>query len=130
MNVLLDVLANLCYAVVTAVVPILSYYITKFLRAKFEKMMSEKDSQYFDRTMYEIFNLIETVVNSTTQTYVDALKSEGKFTKESQVEALNKTKGTVLSLLSTESKELIATLYGDIDKWIEVQIESTIKKLK
>lgn len=130
MEMLLDLLKELLFAVITAAVPIISYYITKFLKASFEKVMAEKDNQVFNKTLIEVHELIESVVTYTSQTYVDSLKAEGKFDKESQEVALNDTLETVKDLLSEESKEVLETLYQDVETWLLVQIESKVKKLK
>ena len=119
-------LRDFLYAIITAAVPVLTVYSVKFLKTHFDKAKIETEKSVVSDTINEALDLIITVVSSTSQTYVDSLKSSGEFTKESQVEAFNKTKSTILELLSTESKELLATLYTDIDTWLDVQIEAAV----
>jgi hypothetical protein len=74
--------------------------------------------------------VIRDAVDTTSQTYVDALKKAGNFTEESQKIAFSKTFETVKALLDEETKTLLETAYTDLDKWIEVQVESYIKAKK
>lgn len=69
-------------------------------------------------------------VKTVFQTYVDALKKEGKFDKESQILALTKAKDIALSQMTEDVKEFIQTNYGELDLWLTIQIEATINTLK
>lgn len=126
-NVLLK---DLLYAVITAAVPILTAFALKFLSKYFNKISVETDQLIISDTINESLDLIMKVVSSTSQTYVDSLKASGEFTKEAQKKAFNETKNTIMNLLSEESKELLATLYQDIDAWLTVQIESAVREQK
>lgn len=126
-NVLLQ---DLLYAVITAAVPILTAFALKFFSKYFNKISVETDQLIISDTINESLDLIMKVVSSTSQTYVDSLKASGEFTKEAQEKAFNETKDTIMNLLSEESKELLATLYQDIDAWLTVQIESAVRKQK
>lgn len=126
-NVLLK---DLLYAVITAAVPVLTVFVLKFLGKYFDKISVETDQLVISDTINETLDLIMKVVSSTSQTYVDSLKASGDFTKEAQEKAFNDTKNTIMNLLSEESKELLVTLYHDIDKWLTVQIESAVREQK
>lgn len=126
-NVLLK---DLLYAVITAAVPILTAFALKFFSKYFNKISLETDQLIISDTINESLDLIMKVVSSTSQTYVDSLKASGEFTKEAQKKAFNETKDTIMNLLSEESKELLATLYQDIDAWLTVQIESAVREQK
>ena len=69
-------------------------------------------------------------IKATYQTYVQALKESGDFDKEAQLAALEKAKYAALAQLSEDAKEYIRALYGDLDKWLETQIESRLYELK
>ena len=123
-------LRDILYAIITAAVPVVTVYFVKFLKTHFDKISVDTEDSIVSNTIDEALDLITKVVTSTSQTYVDALKSSGEFTKEAQAEAFNKTKTTILALLSTESKELLATLYSDLSTWLDVQIEAAVKNQK
>lgn len=123
-------LQDLLYAVITAAVPVITMYIVKFLKTIFSKVKVETDQTIVKNTIDEALEIVMKVVTSTSQTYVDSLKAEGKFDKEAQLVAFNNTKDTIKSLLSDEAKNLIATLYDDIDTWLTIQIESAVREQK
>lgn len=64
------------------------------------------------------------------QTYFDALKKEGRFDKDSQLAALNKAKEMALGQMTEDVKTFINKSYGDLDSWLNTQIEATIDTLK
>ena len=69
-------------------------------------------------------------VNATTQTYVEALKKDGAFTKENQKEALQKTYDEVLNILSDDAKEYLKEACGDLESQIKTKIEAKVKETK
>ena len=69
-------------------------------------------------------------VKCVFQTYVEALKKEGRFNKDAQLIALNKAKDIVLAQLSEDIKDYINKNFGDVDTWINTQIEASINTLK
>lgn len=64
------------------------------------------------------------------QTYVEALKKEGKFDKDAQLIALNKARDITLEQLSADSKKYITDNFGDLNEWVNTQIEAIINLLK
>ena len=63
--------------------------------------------------------------------YLDeALKPEGSVNKDDQLIALNKAKDIVLAQLSEDIKEYINKNFGNVDAWINTQIEASISTLK
>ena len=89
-----------------------------------------KDNLYYKRIIDDIKEIIIQVVITLNQTYVDALKAEGKFTTEKQQEAFEKAKSDVYTILSTEMIDVLIAVYGDIDAWLESKIESTVSAIK
>ena len=69
-------------------------------------------------------------VQTVFQTYVEALKERGEFSKDAQAIALGKAKSIINSELSEELKNYIIQNYGDLTNWIVNQIEASIYKLK
>lgn len=124
------ILYDLLYAVITAVVPIITYYLVKFLKASFHDISTSTEQLVIHDTIDQALEVVVRVVSSVSQTYVDTLKSKGEFTKEAQAEAFLKAKETITEMLSIESQALLTTIYGDLDKWLEVQIEAAVKDQK
>lgn len=125
-----EILQTLLYVVITASVPVVAFYIIKFLNVLFENISVKTDSEYFQDTLNKVLHIVTTVVSSTSQTYVDSLKAEGKFDEEAHSIAFNKTKDGILDLLNDEMKELISVTYGDFNKWLDNEIEAKVRDLK
>ena len=71
-------------------------------------------------------DIIVKAANTTTQTYVDALKKDGKFDAEAQKKAFQMTMTAVLTLLNDETKKAIVETYGDLQKWLTTEIENAV----
>ena len=122
-----EMLINIISVLVTAVViPVISLLSAKLVSWLSTKIKNEKANKMI-KTATEI---VVSAVKTVFQTYVDALKKEGKFDKESQILALTKAKDIALSQMTEDVKEFIQTNYGELDLWLTTQIEATINTLK
>ncbi len=122
-----EILLNILSVVVSAVVlPLISLIGAKLLSFINTKINNDKAS----KLMEEATNIVTNAVRSVFQTYVEALKKQGTFDKESQIYALEKAKSTALNQMSDEIKSYITSNYGNINTWLYTQIEATISKLK
>ena len=73
---------------------------------------------------------IAAAVLATTQTYVEALKKQGKFDEAAQKEAFKQTYEAVMKVLTDEAMKYITVSVGDIETYITNQIESQVKITK
>lgn len=122
-----EMLINIISVLVTAVViPVISLLGAKLVSWLSTKIKNEKANKMI-KTATEI---VVSAVKTVFQTYVDALKKEGKFDKESQILALTKAKDIALSQMTEDVKEFIQTNYEELDLWLTIQIEATINTLK
>lgn len=115
------------YVVIIAVVPVLAKYIVDLLNSKREEINARAESFAFQDAILRAIQLVQDAVDTTSQTYVEALKKEGKFDSESQKKAMDMTIQSVEKLMDKDMKDLINTVYLDFDEWVRVQIESYIK---
>ena len=126
----MEFVKDLLYILITAAVPVLTTYVCKFLYAKWtESKVNIKNEQIQD-TLDKVTNMVLNVVQATNQTFVDSLKKNGEFTKEAAIEAFNKSKETVVKMLSDDAVAIITEVYGDIDVYLDTLIESLVKQLK
>ena len=126
----MEFIKDLLYILITAAVPVLTTYICKFLYTKWtESKVNIKNEQIQD-TLDKVTNMVLDVVQATNQTFVDSLKKNGEFTKEAAIEAFNKSKETVVKMLSDDAVTIITEVYGDIDVYLDTLIESLVKQLK
>lgn len=122
-----EILLNILSVVITAVVlPLLSLggtQLIKFINSKIKNDTAAK-------LLTEATTVVTNAVRCVFQTYVESLKAEGKFDAQSQEIALKKARDIALSQLSETAKEYIKNNFGDINEWVNTQIEASINLLK
>jgi len=122
-----EIVTNIISIVVTAVViPVISFLGYKLSQWLNSQIKDEKAK----RLLNQANEIVMTAVKSVFQTYVDALKKEGKFDEDAQKIAINKARAIIAGELTSELKEFIKENYGDLVDWITNTIEATIYKLK
>lgn len=126
----MEFIKDLLYILITAAVPVLTTYICKFLYTKWTESKTNIKNKQVQDTLDKVTNMALDVVQSTNQTFVDSLKKNGEFTKEAAIEAFNKSKETILKMLSYDAVMIITDIYGDIDVYLDTLIESLVKQLK
>lgn len=122
-----EIILNIISVVVTAVIlPLISYAGARIIAWLNAKIKDENAKLQLTVATDIVMN----AVRSVFQTYVETLKKNGTFDKESQKVALIKAKDDALAQMSDEIKDYITKNYGDLETWITTQIESTINILK
>lgn len=123
MNNILTILLSAVSVVITG----LATWLTSYLVMLINKKIKDKD---ITKWMTQITEIVMNAVKTISQTYVNELKSKGKFDTEAQKIAFQKALGLCMSSLTEEAKTFIKNNYGDIEAWLRTQIESTIYSLK
>lgn len=126
----MEILNTLLVTVITTCVPILVTYAVKFLVTKRNAELQKMDDGFVKNTIVDVTDVILASVDSVSQTYVNDLKKEGKFTVQNQQEALDKAVESVKKLVTVDAADIINEKYGDFEEWVKVQIESYINSLK
>ena len=126
----MEMIKDLLYILITAAVPVLTTYVCKFLYAKWTEGKVKIENEKISNTLDNVITMVLDVVESVNQTFVDELKKKGEFTEENAKEAFNKSKETALKMLSNDAADIIATVYGDVDVYLDTLIEATVKQLK
>lgn len=122
-----EILINIISVVVTSIVlPLLSIAGAKLVQLINSKINNNKAANFLSTATTIIIN----AVRSVFQTYVEALKKEDKFDEASQKLALLKARDIVLNQMTDDVKNYITSTYGDLDTWINTNIEATINILK
>lgn len=118
----------------TIILSVLGTIFTAFLSWATERLIvlinTKIKNAKMAKYLLDAADVVTRAVKTTYQTYVEALKTKNMFTKEAQLEALNKAKASVLVQLSVDSKKYIEENFGDIEEWVLNAIESTIYDLK
>ena len=122
-----EIMLNVLSCIVTAVIiPLITLLGSKLIKWISRKINNKKTSKYITEATTTVLNAVKRVF----QTYVESLKKEGSFNKDAQFIALNKAKDIVLTQLSEDIKDYINKNFGDVDAWINTQIEASINILK
>ena len=126
----MEIVKDILYILITAAVPVLTTYLCKFLYTKWTEGKAKIENEKIATTLDNVVTMVLDVVSSVNQTFVDELKKKGEFTEEAAQEAFNKSKEIALMMLSEDAAEIVATVYGDVDVYLDTLIEATVKQLK
>lgn len=127
---LTNLLMELLYVVLIGAIPIVSKYLIQQIEAKKNEILKDDKTKDFQNSIDGAMSLVEKVVDYVSQTYVDALKKEGKFDATAQQNAYNKAVEALEKLMDDDMKHVLINVYGDLSTWMKVAIESYIKSNK
>lgn len=123
--------------ILTACVPVLCLLITAggayavaLLRRETKKIETQLDNETAAKYIQMATDAVAQAVAYTSQTYVDALKKQGAFTKEAQLEAFQKSRDKVMEILSDAAVGALMQIYGDFDLWLNTKIEQVCRETK
>lgn len=125
-----EFLSNLLIAVITAAVPVVSAYVISIIKKAAQNTAADTEDIKVQGYIREIASAISDAVAATSQTYVDALKQAGEFTKEAQAEAAKKALTACIASISPAAQEFIKAAYGDITEYLTNKIEAEVRKQK
>ena len=109
---------------------VLTGFFVKWINAKSKEIQTNNDDALADKYIKMLTDTITTCVIATNQTYVEALKQQGKFDAEAQKEAFKRTTEAVLEVLSEDAKKYLTEVYGDLYKYIDEKVEATVNEAK
>lgn len=120
LELVLDHLIELAFSVLTVVFTV---YLPKYIDAKVTESKLNKYVNMLNDAVYEGVSLVK-------QTYVDDIKNAGGWTDENKEIAFTNAKAHVESLLSSEAKEFLSTVYDDVETLIVGKIQTQVQSLK
>lgn len=115
---------------VIPILGVLATFVVEFLRAKSKEIINNLDSDVAKKYTEMITNTVIDCVIATNQTYVEALKKQGKFDEQAQKVAFEKTLNAVLGILTEEAKNYIKETTGDLNLYLSQLIEAEVNKAK
>ena len=121
-KLLYDIL-NLC---VVPLVGVLTFYLVQYIKAKGNEIAANVDSELASKYIVMLTTTITDCVVATNQTYVEALKKEGKFDKEAQYKAFQMTYNAIMDILTEDAKEYLNNIYGDLSLYLSKRIEAEV----
>lgn len=118
-----DILISIASTVILALVTWISERLIALINAKIR-------NQRFAHYLTAATAAVTDAVKATQQEYVDGLKKSGQFDEAAAKEALGIAKDKVLQALSLETRTFIDNNIGDVNRWIETTIHSTLHDMK
>ena len=118
-----DILLKLALALGTVLITALGEELVRLIITKIKNDKAQ-------RILTRITEIVTSAVKATYQEYVESLKDKNIFTKEAQVEALQKAKNKIIEEMTQAMRNYLASTFGDVDTWIDTTIHSTIYDLK
>ena len=105
---------------------ILTTFLIIFISKKAQEIKAKTNNELYSKYIDMLEQTIINCVIATNQTYVDALKAEGKFGAEAQKIAFQKTYDSVMAILSEDAKSYLNEAIGDLQTYIINQIEAQV----
>jgi len=102
-------------------------YFVSWISAKKAEIKAKTKNETVAKYVDMLDKTISECVLSTTQTYVDALKKEGKFDAEAQKHAFTLTFDAVMAILTDDAKEYLSEATNDLTTFIGSKIEASVK---
>ena len=128
-----EMLNNILYVVLTAILPIVTTYIVKLIDAKVKESNvieeATKNEDMSNLVKDDLSDVMDAVLY-VNQIYTDALKAKNEFTQEAQKEAFNLAYTEAMNLISDGAKKAITEMYGSFDKWLQLKIEASVNMAK
>lgn len=121
-----DILIKILVSVAILVLTNVFVYLSNLSKEKIEKIENIKVRE----ASYKLLDIVTKCVSATNQEFVGDLKKEGKFDRDQQEEAWNKTKNKINKILDDESKEILEKAYGDLNSYINQTIEDEVTNQK
>lgn len=127
---IMELLSKIFEVAVIPLLGVLTTYAVSFLRSKNKELTAKTNNEILNTYLNMLTDTITNCVIATNQTYVSSLKSQGKFDAEAQKQAFETTKNAVLLILTDEVKTYLSAAIGDINAFIDNQIEATVNANK
>ena len=108
----------------------LTTFVVIWIKAKSAELQKKTDSDILNKYVQMATDTITNCVIATNKTYVNSLKEQGKFDEAAQKEAFQKTYQAVLLILSDDAKEYLNNAFGDLNKYLQEKIESTVNNYR
>lgn len=116
-----------------AIVPLLGVlvpYIIKLIRTKSQEIQDKTNNELVNKYIDLITDTVVNCVIATNQTYVESIKNSGSFDAEAQKEAFNKTLASVKTILGEDMLAFISEMFGDVETYLTVLIETAVNENK
>ena len=126
----MNILAQLFEVVIFPLLAIGTVYLISLIKVKIQELKQAKDDALYSKYLTMLESTIIDCVISTTQTYVEALKKQGKFDADAQKIAFTKTYTNVMAILNKDAKKYLEEAIGDLETYVYNKIEAEVNLTK
>lgn len=107
---------------------IITVYIVNYIKAKTAELNTSNTNEILVKYLTMLSDTVCDCVIATNQTYVNALKAQGKFDAEAQKVAFEMTYRAIIAVLSDDAKTYLINMYGDLTVFITNMIEAEVNR--
>lgn len=107
---------------------IITVYIVNYIKAKTAELNTNNSNEILVKYLTMLSDTVCDCVIATNQTYVNALKAQGKFDVEAQKIAFEMTYKAIIAVLSDDAKTYLTNMYGDLTVFITNMIEAEVNR--
>ena len=125
-----ELVKELFEIVILPILGALAIFAVKWINAKANSIKAETEDLTLQKYIDMLADTITRCVIATNQTYVEALKKEGKFDTEAQKHAFDMTYKAVLDILSEDAKVYLTEAIGDFETYLNKLIEAEVNSVK
>ena len=126
----MNVLEQVFNVVLIPLMGVATMALIVFITVKTKELKKKYDNELFSKYADMLEQTIISCVIATNQTYVEALKKEGKFDAEAQKIAFDKTFSAVITILSDDAYDYVSEAIGDLEEYITNRIEAEVSLAK
>jgi hypothetical protein len=105
-------------------------YLITLINAKKKELVEKTKNETIKKYIEMLDKTIVDCVVATNQTYVEALKKEGKFDANAQKIAFTKTYTNVMAILNKDAKKYLEEAIGDLETYVYNKIEAEVNLTK
>lgn len=113
-------------AAVVPLIYVLASYLIAFIKSKTEALKENQKFQHYKEYISIAEGTVINVVQAIESSIVKSAKYKGEWTPEKKKEAFDEAMKLILAQLTVGAKDAIQVLYGDLNKWLETQIEQNV----
>ena len=126
----MEILYQIFELCIVPLLGILTAYIVSYIRAKINELTEVSKNDTLDKYLNMLAETVSKCVIATNQTYVEALKKQGKFDAEAQKKAFTMTLNAVMNIMGKEAIHYLNEACGDLSIYISNLIEAEVKAQK
>ena len=126
----MEILYQIFELCIVPLLGILTAYIVSYIRAKINELTEISQNDTLDKYLNMLAETVSKCVIATNQTYVEALKKQGKFDAEAQKKAFTMTLNAVMNIMGKEAILYLNEACGDLSTYISNLIEAEVKAQK